>query len=629
LLLRPASAVWFEMLVARTDLASALGCLAAGGDVELESQVHGSVSDLLPRLRTALDEYGRLTQRYASYWPGSPISAADAEPREEIEAISAAALEHLHAWAAAADPLIAQLQKLQHERIELAYLERLFSQAPAPLPAFNLLFNAGPVLAGRIYLLEIGTGLGFGTAGLTLPASVLAQRIDCVEHSYLLAVGPSEQIGTLDGVLNALKARRLEFPPALGAADDGDTSARLEARLAQIAKTTHELHAQLTARGVEFGLSTALTDMALVGWFADHVPEFARTDHFVRITGWSSDPTGRRLDACLHSASIHYLVHFSSPPPQLTPPIVLRNPRWARPFEFFARLLGIPGASEADPSVLLALLAPLMFGFMFGDVGQGAVLVAAGFALRKRYPAAELLIAGGLAAMVFGTLFGSVFAREDTLPALWLHPLAQPLRLLEVSLVGGSVVILIGLALDALESYWRGAALRWWATRAGLVLSYLAAIACVLDPRAEWLIPAGLLWYCGGELAFAEHPAQRLGASIGEAIQTLLQLLVNTLSFVRIGAFALAHAGLAAAVNALCTGIGTRWLALLGLVLGNALIIVIEGLVVGIQTTRLVLFEFFIRFLRGDGRALKPLPALLTTVGIPTSITMELSRKSS
>jgi V/A-type H+-transporting ATPase subunit I len=249
--------------------------------------------------------------------------------------------------------------------------------------------------------------------------------------------------------------------------------------------------------------------------------------------------------------------------------------------------------------------------------------------LRKRYPAAELLIAGGIAAMGFGTLFGSVFAREGILPALWLQPLEKPLKLLEVSLAGGGVVILIGLALDALESYWRGEALRWWATRAGLVLSYLAVIACVLDPRAEWLIPAGLLWYCGGEVAFAKHPAQRLGGSIGEAIQTLLQLLVNTLSFVRVGAFALAHAGLAAAINALCAGIQTRWLAILGLLFGNAVLIVIEGLVVGIQTTRLVLFEFFIRFLRGDGRALKPLQALPTTIGLPTSIAMELARKSS
>jgi V/A-type H+/Na+-transporting ATPase subunit I len=611
LLLRPANAVWFEMLIARDDLASALGCIAAGGNVELESHSQGSVADLLPRLRAALDDQGRLAQRYASYWPDPSTSSA--EPHAEPDAISAAALQRLHAWAAAADPLITGLQKLEHERTELAYLERLLTQ-DVPLPAINLLFNAGPLLAGRIYLLETGTG------GLSLPATVLAQRIDYDEHSYLLAVGPSGEIKTLDEGLNALKARRLQLPLAVGG---GDISVRLEARLAEIARTTHRLRAELTACDVEHQLGTALADMALIAWFADHVPEFARTDHFARITGWTSDPSGRRLDACLHSSGIHYLIRLGDPPPQLTPPIVLRNPRWARPFEAFARLLGTPGANEADPSALLALLAPLMFGFMFGDVGQGAVLIVAGFALRKRYAGAELLIAGGIAAIAFGALFGSVFALEGILPALWLHPLQKPLRLLEVSLAGGGVVILIGLALDALESYWRGEGLRWWATRAGLVLSYLAAIACIFDRRAAWLVLAGLGWYCAGEVARSEHPAERLGASIAEAIETLLQLLINTLSFVRVGAFALAHAGLAAAINALCAGIETRWLAILGLAFGNALLIVIEGLVVGIQTTRLVLFEFFIRFLRADGRALQPLRP------VPITITTELSRKSS
>ncbi|MEP6884825.1 MAG: ATPase, partial [Gammaproteobacteria bacterium] len=100
---------------------------------------------------------------------------------------------------------------------------------------------------------------------------------------------------------------------------------------------------------------------------------------------------------------------------------------------------------------------------------------------------------------------------------------------------------------------------------------------------------------------------RRLGVSLGEALETLLQLFVNTLSFVRVGAFALAHAGLAAAVFALAGGISARPIALLALALGNALLIVIEGLVVGIQTTRLVLFEFFIRFLRGSGRPFLPL----------------------
>jgi V/A-type H+-transporting ATPase subunit I len=613
--LRPVNAVWFELLIARGDLASALGCLAAGADIELESQSHGSVGDLLPRLRSALDEYERLARDYAAYWPNQSVWSA--EGHAEPETVSAAALEHLRAWASAADPLIRDLQKLRHERAELAYLERLLSKSPVPLPALDLLFGAGGVLAGRIYLLEPNTKLP------TLPESVLAQRIDCVEQAFLLAVGLGEHIRALDEGLQALKTRRLELPSAVGGVGGDDTLPRLEARLAEIARTTHQLGAQMSALDLEHGLGTALADMTLIRWFADHVPEFARTGHFVRITGWTGDPSGRGPDARLRGAGIHYLIHFADPPQKSTPPLVLRNPRWGRPFEWFARLLGTPGPNEADPSLLLAVLAPLMFGFMFGDAGQGAVLVAAGFVLRRRFAAAELLIAGGIASTIFGALFGSVFAQEGILPALWLHPLQKPLTLLGVSLAGGGAVILIGLALDSLESYWRGEGLRWWATRAGLVVSYLASIACVFDRRAAWLVLAGLAWYCSGELARAERPAQRLGASLAEAVETLLQLLVNTLSFVRVGAFALAHAGLAAAIDALCAGIGTRWLAILGLALGNALLILIEGLVVGIQTTRLVLFEFFIRFLRADGRALKPLQAL------PITLTMELSRKSS
>ena len=78
----------------------------------------------------------------------------------------------------------------------------------------------------------------------------------------------------------------------------------------------------------------------------------------------------------------------------------------------------MPSRNEADPSVLLAIAVPLMFGYMFGDVGQGLVIAAAGFVLRKRWPIARLFIAGGLAAAVFGLLFGSVFSLHLVLPAV-------------------------------------------------------------------------------------------------------------------------------------------------------------------------------------------------------------------
>jgi V/A-type H+-transporting ATPase subunit I len=84
--------------------------------------------------------------------------------------------------------------------------------------------------------------------------------------------------------------------------------------------------------------------------------------------------------------------------------------------------------------------------------------------------------------------------------------------------------------------------------------------------------------------------------------------LVNTLSFARVGAFALAHAALSAAVTSMADSVGSLPIALSIMVLGNLLIILLEGLVASVQTTRLVLFEFFNRFLRGTGRVFRPLP---------------------
>jgi V/A-type H+-transporting ATPase subunit I len=93
-----------------------------------------------------------------------------------------------------------------------------------------------------------------------------------------------------------------------------------------------------------------------------------------------------------------------------------------------------------------------------------------------------------------------------------------------------------------------------------------------------------------------------------------MQILVNTLSFARVGAFALAHSALSAAVVTVAAAAGSVPGWLLVMVLGNLLIIGLEGLVVSIQTTRLVLFEFFNRFLVGTGRVFRPLPAPSATL---------------
>jgi V/A-type H+-transporting ATPase subunit I len=110
----------------------------------------------------------------------------------------------------------------------------------------------------------------------------------------------------------------------------------------------------------------------------------------------------------------------------------------------------------------------------------------------------------------------------------------------------------------------------------------------------------------GSWLLAAKEPLRAVGASLGELLLSVFELIMNTLSFVRVGAFALAHAALSFAVMTLAEPIENPVGWLLVVLLGNLFVIVLEGLVVFVQTTRLVLFEFFIHFLRAEGRPFRP-----------------------
>ncbi len=69
------------------------------------------------------------------------------------------------------------------------------------------------------------------------------------------------------------------------------------------------------------------------------------------------------------------------------------------------------------------------------------------------------------------------------------------------------------------------------------------------------------------------------------------------------GECAHAHGGRSLAFITMAEATQSPVAAVLILLLGNVVVIMLEGLVVTIQTTRLILFEFFIRFLRGSGRS--------------------------
>jgi len=600
-MIRPKPARWFEILTARDDATLALAALAATGAVELEARPSAVLPAALADLRPQLSEFAELSLRYRRYWPQSQHAP---RPFPEAPATTLArSLAHLRAWSETAEPVIAQLQRCESERGEILLWRRVLKTIGDSVIDFARLAGAGPVLHARLFVFPPGSEP-------ELPPGTLARAVDldgtmpCALCA--LTVGAADDVLALAQQAALLKGRAYDTPAWLKA-DAAETERYITPRLAALDQEQGRLAKELDALAVQHDLHAALGDAARLQWVIDNVRALESGEHFCWITGWTSDFSGERLAASLDAAQARALLHFPPPPPKARAPLLLANPIWAKPFEIFSRALGMPSRNEADPSVLLALAVPLMFGYMFGDVGQGLVIAAAGFALRNRFAVAKLFIAGGIAAVGFGLLFGSVFS-VHALEPLWVAPLAAPLTILGAPLAGGAVLLTLGLVLNALEAWWRGEFATWAATDAGYVATYLGLLAGLVDPRGFVVAGIGAAVFCLGHALHARRVTAALTA-IAELVERLLQILINTLSFARVGAFALAHAGLSSAIVALMDAGDSVFAKAAVLVIGNVIVLVLETMVVSIQTTRLVLFEFFTRFLTAEGRVFRPLPA--------------------
>jgi len=596
--LRPTTANWFELLVLRDDLTSAIDALARSSKVELQSHGVSPAPLLMPECRDMLGEFDQMLQRYERYWP--PARRHEPDQRLEPQQMLDNAMRRLRAWSSEARDVVQHIETLTARISDLQIVLPLLKQERPSLDLSRFV-NAGPMLRSCVFLLH---GDDWPQS---LPIDVITRRAVTPDHRYLLAVGLPDDIVALERQLASLKARAIALPDDLPGEIDTATIA-VEQRIDDAEREVGLAHRELAALHERHDLSDAIADAEFVRWYVDAVPDLASTENFAWITGWTSATDAQALLSLLADAGIKGLLRLQPPPPGCEPPLILVNPRWMRPFEMFTRMLGVPGSSEVDPTRVVAIVSPLIFGYMFGDVGHGAVLFITGLVLAKRWPALRLLVFGGLSSMVFGTLFGSVFGREDIIPAAWLRPLEAPVTVLLAPLVGGAALLLLGLLLDALQACWQRKGRHWLETGAGLVLCYVSLLGTFLEPALAWVALAGACWFVFGHaLTVEKHRLAAVGRGAAELVEVLLQLGVNTISFVRVGAFSLAHAGLCVAVLGLASAPASLAAGIVIELLGNLLLLGLEGLVVGIQTTRLVLFEFFVRFLHAEGRPFRPL----------------------
>jgi V/A-type H+-transporting ATPase subunit I len=393
---------------------------------------------------------------------------------------------------------------------------------------------------------------------------------------------------------------------------------------------------------------------------SDAIVRYGQLKHTYVVTGWVPQDDLEELTQRLKQASKEILIETlptTRHGHNLNVPVALFNNKYLKPFQMLVNTYARPRYGELDPTILMAFTFPLLYGAMFGDLGQGLVLLILGLLMNsgkfmKSMQSLGLLIAycGGSAA-IFGVLYGSVFGFEGEhfthtfgfeFHPVWISPIHEILPILIIAIDAGIILLVVGYLL-AMFNQIRS---REWAhlifghngiVGFALYLSLLGLLGSAvgnspISPRVAVAIgslplPFPILALAFGlGIMFSEvfinlmegHRPLIEGRGVGgfimylvqafmDLFETLISQLSNTLSYVRVGAFAVAHGGLSLAIFNLAgenTASPGFWITV---IIGNIFIIGFEGLIVGIQTMRLHYYEFLGKFFTGGGMRFEPL----------------------
>jgi len=608
-LLRSSSTRWFEILAPKMECAKSLGNLGRTGAVEIEVRPHDEELLNIRELAVGLDEYRRLLKYYHRYWSRGILRHAPASYSPQV--VLERALNGVEMWRTVADPVIDELQGMEDERANLGYCQSFLNGINGSGIYFGLITSVGPVLSVVSAILPLNTELD--SIVTQISTSVVYEDETC-----FMAVMEKDDAEILCRDIKSINGRIIVYPPWIDG-NENEALSQVNERIALLDQRITEHYAQLDSLYEEYKLADVLGDVACLEWFIEQVGTLEPAgSHLAWITGWTTEEYMNKFDGILLEAGVPALIHFPLPPPGVEPPQLLSNPWWSRPFELFTRAFGTPASNEVDPSPLLAVIVPLLFGYMFADVGQGLVLIVVAYWLKSRWDGARLLFVAGISATLFGFLFGSIFSYENLIPALLFHPLQNPLLTLLAPTLFGAFLLVLGQVLAGLESLWCGELRHWLLKNSGLLVLYLGALAALFQAELGIIALIGAIWFVIGNI-LAEGRWYMLFGALGELLEGGVRLLVNTVSFARVGAFALAHAGLSSALVALSDNASSVLGSMLIILLGNAVVIILEGLVVSIQTTRLVLFEFFVRFFHGTGRTFRPIIPPPYVANVPPS----------
>jgi len=373
---------------------------------------------------------------------------------------------------------------------------------------------------------------------------------------------------------------------------------------------------------------TLLNQLSIKEKIEEYKTNLARSNKFFYLSGWIAERDKDEIARLLKKYD--KLLITTNDETNVKPPTKLRNNWLFKPFEVLLKMYGVPAHDELDPTPFLSLSYMLLFGAMFGDLGQGFIILLAGLLLSKKNKLfGGLLERLGFSSMIFGVLYGEVFGIEELIPALVIKPFEEINTVLVAAIIVGIVLILISYILGMINSFKRKDIEEGLFGKEGLAgfIFYICLLALAGGKLiGKTIMPTGLgiafillsvvgmvlkepltNLITGKRPLHGEDVSGYYIQSVFSLIEVILSMLSGTISFIRVGAFTLTHVGLFVAFKTIGEMIGTSAGNIIVLIIGNIVVIGLEGLIVFIQGLRLQYYELFSRYYKGDGKEFKPI----------------------
>lgn len=455
------------------------------------------------------------------------------------------------------------------------------------------------------------------------------------EYVIVICFTPNVFKAESDRIFKSLNAESIALPVNCDGTPDEIITA-LSQRLREIRNEKINLEKELEKLSKENGDKVNLLEKSFEFEMksAEIKNNIACTNGFFYLCGWVPQGELKKLKSAVELYSEKLIIiekNTEEITGDITPPTKLKNNLFIKPFESMVGMYGMPAYGELDPTGFLGISYIIMFGAMFGDVGQGLVFLLAGLFMQHKKHSDTIggvLVRLGIGSTIFGWFYGSIFGFEHVIKPLIISPMEDIMSILIYAIIFGCGLLIVGFVYSILNSIKQKNIENGVFGKDGVVglVFFLCIVVMALTIYMEIeIMPIGFWIFIFAVLLVImllkeplAHLVQNKRPLYSESkseyfieggfgvIETLLSTFSNTLSFIRVGAFALNHTGLFLAFSALANMMHNSAGSIFMYVLGNVIIIGLEGLIVFIQGLRLEYYELFGKYYDGSGVPFEP-----------------------